>query len=73
MLEAGGKGVFRKTKIDECSYLGRRTSVQDLMSQVGRISSEHVELLEARMSFLTSSRDAGEKIARAGGGAAGGI
>jgi len=47
--------------------------MQDLMSQVGRISSEQVELLEARISFLTSSKDAGEKHVRAGGGEVGGI
>jgi hypothetical protein len=47
---------------------GRRASIQDLINQVGRTSSEQVELLEERINFLTSSLVAGKKQFKGGGG-----
>ena len=72
-LKLQGKVPSDKQRLSRVVIGGSRASRQDLRSQVGRMSSGHVELLEARMIFLTLSREAGEKLVRGGGGAAGGI
>ena len=72
-MKLEGKVFSDKQRLSRVVTGGSRASRQDLRSQVGRMSSEQVELLEARMIFLTSSREAGEKLVKGGGGAAGGI
>ena len=72
-LKLEGKVFSDKQKLSRVVISGSRASRQDLRSQVGRISSGHVELLEARMIFLTLLREAGEKLVKGGGGAAGEI
>ena len=72
-LKLEGKMSSDKQRLSRVVIGGSRALRQDLRSQVGRISSGHVELLEAGMIFLTSSREAGEKLVKGGSDAAGGI
>ena len=66
-LNDEGKVFSLRQRLSKRVIGGTSASRQFLRRMVGRMSSEQVELLEERISFLTSAEEVGEKELRSGG------